>query len=433
MQRIYGTAFLERRRTEGAPPADRGSEEARPQKGRTRDRLVHVPSLVARAPPSGSPRERCSGTRSSNYMRSVLVPAGYVEVKAPIIFNKSLWETSGHWQHYRDNMFVIESGEEVMALKAMNCPGHMLIFGSEVRSYRDLPIRLSRADAAPPQRSVRRPRRPDPRPAVFAGRRPLLRERGSDRLRGRGAAAPREARARRFRPRLHGQAVDAAGAVPGRGGDVGPRRGGAQAGARVRGPALHGQRRGRRVLRSEDRLRHHRCHRPAWQCATIQLDYQIPQRFGLKYVGSDNAEHPPVVIHRAIFGSFERFIALLIEHYAGAFPLWLAPVQAVVLPIADRHLDYARDVERRLAAAGLRVEMDGRQEKIGYKIREAQLQKVPYMLVVGDKEAAQRKRGRSQPAAGDQGSRPARRLRSRRPARGGAEACGRGAAERLSF
>ena len=126
-----------------------------------------------------------------------------------------------------------------------------------------------------------------------------------------------------------------------------------------------------------------------WQCATIQLDYQMPQRFGLKYVGADNAEHQPVVIHRAIFGSFERFIALLIEHYAGAFPLWLAPVQAIVLPIADRHVDYARQVQRQLAAAGLRVEVDERQEKIGYKIREAQLQKIPYMLVIGDREAAE--------------------------------------------
>ena len=126
-----------------------------------------------------------------------------------------------------------------------------------------------------------------------------------------------------------------------------------------------------------------------WQCATIQLDYQIPQRFDLKYIGADNAEHQPIVIHRAIFGSFERFIALLIEHYAGAFPLWLAPLQVVVLPIADRHGEYARSVRDRLAAAGLRVELDERQEKIGYKIREAQLQKVPYMLVTGDREAAE--------------------------------------------
>jgi len=126
-----------------------------------------------------------------------------------------------------------------------------------------------------------------------------------------------------------------------------------------------------------------------WQCATIQLDYQIPERFDLKYVGADNAEHRPVVIHRAIFGSFERFIALLIEHFAGAWPLWLAPVQAVVLPISDRHLEYASGVRDQLAAAGLRVELDDRQEKIGYKIREAQLQKVPYMLVAGDREAAE--------------------------------------------
>ena len=123
-----------------------------------------------------------------------------------------------------------------------------------------------------------------------------------------------------------------------------------------------------------------------WQCATIQLDYQLPARFSLKYIGADNTEHMPIVIHRAIFGSIERFVAILIEHYAGAWPLWLAPVQAIVLPISDRHLDYARQVHTRLAAAGLRAELDERQEKIGYKIREAQLQKVPYMLVVGDKE-----------------------------------------------
>ncbi len=141
-----------------------------------------------------------------------------------------------------------------------------------------------------------------------------------------------------------------------------------------------------------------------WQCATIQLDYQMPERFDLKYIGADNAEHRPVVIHRAIFGSFERFIAILIEHYAGAFPLWLAPLQAIVLPIADRHLDYAGSVRDRLAAAGLRAKLDERQEKIGYKIREAQLQKVPYMLVVGDREAAEGTVAVRTRSGGDQGS-----------------------------
>jgi threonyl-tRNA synthetase len=143
-----------------------------------------------------------------------------------------------------------------------------------------------------------------------------------------------------------------------------------------------------------------------WQCATIQLDYQLPEQFQLKYIGADNAEHRPVVIHRAIYGSFERFIALLIEHYAGAFPLWFSPVQAIVLPIADRHLAYAESVCARLTEAGLRVEVDGRQEKIGYKIREAQLQKVPYMLVTGDREVEQGTVGVRSRTAGDLGARP---------------------------
>jgi threonyl-tRNA synthetase len=142
-----------------------------------------------------------------------------------------------------------------------------------------------------------------------------------------------------------------------------------------------------------------------WQCATIQLDYMMPERFDLKYTGPDNAEHRPVVIHRAIFGSFERFMGILIEHYAGAFPLWLAPVQAVVLPIADRHLQAADSVRVALAVAGLRVELDGRQEKIGYKIREAQLQKVPYMLVVGDREATSGTVAVRSRTGGDLGSR----------------------------
>ena len=143
-----------------------------------------------------------------------------------------------------------------------------------------------------------------------------------------------------------------------------------------------------------------------WQCATIQLDYTLPERFDLTYIGADSAEHRPVDIHRAIFGSFERFIGMLIEHFGGAWPLWLAPVQAVVLPTVDRHVDYARKVRDELAAAGLRVEVDERQEKIGYKIREAQLQKVPYMLVTGDREAAEGTVSVRSRTGGDLGARP---------------------------
>ena len=143
-----------------------------------------------------------------------------------------------------------------------------------------------------------------------------------------------------------------------------------------------------------------------WQCGTIQLDYVAPERFDLKYVGADNAEHRPVVIHRAIFGSLERFIGILIEHFAGAFPLWFAPIQAIVLPIADRHLDYTREVAEALRTAGLRADFDDRQEKVNYKIREAQLQKIPYMLVVGDKEVADRAVAVRSRAKGDLGARP---------------------------
>jgi threonyl-tRNA synthetase len=143
-----------------------------------------------------------------------------------------------------------------------------------------------------------------------------------------------------------------------------------------------------------------------WQCATIQLDYQMPVRFDLKYTGADNAEHRPVVIHRAIFGSIERFIAILVEHFAGAFPLWIAPVQAIVLPIADRHAEYGQSVRRQLADQGLRAEVDARQEKVNLKIREAQLLKVPYMLVVGDREAAEGTIAVRSRAKGDLGPRP---------------------------
>ena len=192
--------------------------------------------------------------------------------------------------------------------------------------------------------------------------------------------------------------------VPRRGGDLGSCRGAAEGGARARGQpytlnegdgAFYGPKIDFDVTDAIGRK---------WQCATIQLDYQMPERFDLKYIGADNAEHRPVVIHRAIFGSFERFIAILIEHYAGAFPLWLAPVQAVVLPIADRHLAYAASVRDQLKAAGLRAELDERQEKIGYKIREAQLQKVPYMLVVGDREAADGTVSVRARTGGDQGA-----------------------------
>ena len=232
MQRIYGTAFRVGQGSEGPPHADRGSEEARPSQARSRARAVHVPSSGRPAPRSGSTRERRCTTRSPNYMRDVLFPAGYVEVKTPLVYNKALWERSGHWKHYRQNMFLIESEGETMSMKPMNCPGHFLTFASTdaqlPRSARALP----RADAAASQRSVGRALRADARPAVLAGRCALLRDAGADRRGGRAADSARAARVQRLRPAVHRQALDEARRVPRRDRDVGPRGGAAEGGAR---------------------------------------------------------------------------------------------------------------------------------------------------------------------------------------------------------
>jgi len=324
----------------------------------------------------------------ANYMREVLFPAGYVEVKTPLVFNKVLWETSGHWQHYRQNMFLVEAEGEQMGMKAMNCPAHMLIFGSEVRSYRDLPVRLH--EQTPLHRNelagvlsgltrVRQFAQDDAH--CFVTQEQIGEE--VQRLLGlvqrvySDFGLTYEAKLSTRPPDFLGEASTWDSAET----QLKAALDGAKQAYTINegDGAFYGPKIDFDVTDAIGRK---------WQCATIQLDYQMPERFGLKYIGADNAEHLPIVIHRAIFGSFERFIAILIEHYAGAFPLWLAPVQAVILPIADRHLEYAAGVRAQLQAAGLRIDLDDRQEKIGYKIREAQLQKIPYMLVVGDREAA---------------------------------------------
>jgi len=405
MQRIYGTAFLNDKELSAYLTQ---IEEAKKRDHRKVGRETGLFLFHPWAP--GAAFWLGKGTTLYNtlagYMREVLFPAGYTEVKTPLIFNKALWETSGHWQHYRQNMFQIESENEQMAVKAMNCPGHMLVFGSEVRSYRDLPIRLHeqtalhRNEASGVLSGLTRVRQFSQDDAhcfvteeqiaseVEALLKLVQRVYGDldltyeAKLSTRPAEFLGEVATWDHAEASLKQALEAAGqAYTVNEGD------GAFYGPKIDFDVTDAL--GRR-----------------WQCATIQLDYQMPQRFGLKYVGSDNAEHCPVVIHRAIFGSFERFIALLIEHYAGAFPLWLAPLQARVLPIADRHADYGRQVVARLEAAGLRAELDERQEKIGYKIREAQLQKIPYMLVIGDREAAEGTVAVRTRTGGDQGAQP---------------------------
>ena len=405
MQRIYGTAFFKRSALDEHLTR---LEEAKKRDHRKLGRELGLFTFHHWAPgaPFWLPKGALLYGLLSEYMRGRLASGGYQEVRTPLVFNKQLWETSGHWEHYRENMFLVESEQEPFGLKAMNCPGHMLIFASQGRSYRELPLRfadqgvLHRQEASGVLSGLTRVRQfaqddahcfvaeeqigeeverllrlVDGVYADFGLRYTTeLSTRPEDHL---GDVATWDRAEAQLR-----QALEASGrpfAISGGEGNF-------------YGPKIDFH-----VMDAIGRK---------WQCATIQLDYQLPQRFHLKYVGADNAEHRPVVIHRAIFGSFERFIALLIEHYAGGFPLWLAPVQAVVLPIADRHAEYADTVREQLAAAGLRVELDARQEKIGYKIREAQLGKVPYMLVAGDREAAAGTIAVRTRGGGDQGAQP---------------------------
>ena len=407
MQRIYGTAFF------GKDELDRylaRIEEAKKRDHRKLGRELGLFMFHPWAP--GEPFWLAKGTVLVNlladYMRSVLFPAGYIEVRAPLVFHKALWEMSGHWEHYRQNMFLIQApgDEESSSLKPMNCPGHMLIFASEMRSYRDLPLRiheqsvLHRMEASGVLSGLTRVREFIMDDAhIFITEDQIGEEverllRLVNRVYADFGLVPEMELSTRPAEFLGEKATwdHAESAL---------KKALAEAGQAYKINEGEGAFYGPKIDFSvTDALGR------KWQCATIQLDYQLPQRFHLKYIGADNTEHPPVVIHRAIYGSFERFIALLLEEYAGAFPLWIAPVQVMVLPIADRHTEYGRSVLERLKAAGLRAELDARQEKIGYKIREAQVQKIPYMLVVGDREAAEGLVAVRSRSAGDQGPRP---------------------------
>jgi len=405
MQRVYGTAFLSEKDLKAHLTQ---LEEAKKRDHRKLGRELGLFTFHPWAPGAAFWQDKGTTLYNTlaNYMRDVLLPNGYVEVKTPLIYNKALWETSGHWSHYRQNMFQVQGSEgEEMAVKAMNCPGHYLLYAGEVHSYRELPIRfheqtpLHRNEASGVLGGLTRVRQfsqDDGHCFVMqeqigdeVERMLRLIQRVYDDL-GMVFEAKFSTRPDDFLGEIatwdHAEA-ELRSALE---------RAGMKYTLNEKDGAFYGPKIDFDVTDAIGRK---------WQCATIQLDYQMPERFDLKYTGADNAEHRVVVIHRAIFGSFERFIAILIEHYMGAFPLWLAPVQAIVLPISDRHLDFARSTRDRLQSAGLRVELDERQEKIGYKIREAQLQKIPYMLVVGDRESADGTVSVRTRAGGDQGSR----------------------------
>ncbi len=388
MQRVYGVAFDTKKELEEYFVR---LEEAKKRDHRKLGRELGLFIFHPWAPGAAFwlPKGTILYNTLGNYMREVLFSSGYVEVKAPLIFNKALWETSGHWAHYRQNMFLIQSEDEQLAAKAMNCPGHMLIFGSEVRSYRDLPLRfheqtpLHRNEASGVLSGLTRVRQFSQDDAhCFVTQEQIGDEverliRLVQRVYG-DFHLPFSAKLSTMPDEHIGDEATWQHAESQLKGAL--ERAGMAYTINEKDGAFYGPKIDFDVTDAIGRK---------WQCATIQLDYQMPQRFELKYVGADNMEHCPVVIHRAIFGSFERFIAILIEHYAGAFPVWLAPLQAMIIPIADRHADYCRKVKDRLAAAGLHVEIDFSVERMNAKIRNAQMQKIPYMLVVGDREQEQ--------------------------------------------
>ena len=406
MQRIYGTAFFSDKELQAHLQQIEDAKKRDHRKlGRELD-LFHV-HPVSPGAAFWTPKGTTLYNTLVDFCRARQQDA-FQEIKTPLLYTKTLWEQSGHWGKYRENMFLVlntETNEFDMGLKPMNCPSHYLYYGTSRRSYRELPLRLVTFDvlhrnelsgALSGLTRVRQFAQDDCHVFLtedqiagevkfltdfilghyetfgltstlkFATRPPQ--RIGDDAMWDRAEAALKSALEATGRPYTVKEGDGA-----------------------FYGPKIDFD-----VTDSLGR---------AWQLGTIQLDYAAPERFDLNYVGEDNAEHRPVVIHRAVCGSFERFIAILIEHFAGAFPLWLAPVQVTVLPIADRHIEYSSRVLAALQRAGLRAELDDRQEKIGYKIREAQLQKIPYMLVAGDREAAEGTVAVRSRAGGDQGSR----------------------------
>ncbi len=403
MQRVYGTAFLSDKDLKAHLAQ---IEEAKKRDHRKLGRELGLFMFHPWAPGAAFWLDRGTTLYNTlaNYMRDVLYPAGYLEVKTPLVYSKALWERSGHWKHYRQNMFLIESEGETMSMKPMNCPGHFLTYASSAHSYRDLPIRfheqtpLHRNEASGVLSGLTRVRQFSQDDAHCFVTQDQIGEEVERLIKlvqrvyddfGLPFTAKLSTRPDEFLgevatwDRSEAQLKEAL------------EHAGIAYALNEKDGAFYGPKIDFDVTDAIGRK---------WQCATIQLDRGQPENFDLKYIGADNAEHRPVVIHRAIFGSFERFIAILIEHYAGAFPLWLAPVQAIVLPISDRHLGYGATVREALKAAGLRVQLDERQEKIGFKIREAQLQKIPYMLVVGDRESADGTVSVRTRAGGDQGA-----------------------------
>ncbi|HUK88031.1 MAG TPA: threonine--tRNA ligase [Terriglobales bacterium] len=394
LQRIYGTAFFEKKDLDAWL---KQQEEARKRDHRKLGKELDLFAFHPAAP--GAVFWTHRGTllfqALSNAMRNLCLRNGYQEIKTPLMYSKTLWERSGHWGKYRENMFLVldpESKEQNVderasfSLKPMNCPSHYLFYEMKKHSYRELPIRyhtqdvLHRNEATGVLSGLTRVRQFQQDDAHII----LMESQIPEEVKRLTVLIKKvyESLGLGFRARFGTRPVQRIGDD-----ELWDR---AEAGLRaavqqtgvdwVENPgdgAFYGPKLDFHVKDSIGR---------EWQLGTIQLDYNAPERFELGYVGEDNKEHRPVVIHRAIYGSFERFVGILIEHFAGSFPVWLAPLQARIITVADRHLDWAREVFAQLQQRGLRAELDESSEKLGAKIRDAQLMKVPYTLVIGDRE-----------------------------------------------
>ncbi|MCH5325095.1 MAG: threonine--tRNA ligase [Eubacterium sp.] len=385
LSRIYATAFPK------ASELDlylERIEEAKKRDHRKLGRELELFTIIDEGPgfPFFMPKGMILKNTLIDYWRQIHTREGYVEISTPLMLNRTLWETSGHWYHYKDNMYTTVIDDTDFAIKPMNCPGGLLVYKSKPRSYRELPIRMGelglvhrheKSGALHGLMRVRCFTQDDAH--IF-----MTQEQITDEIKGvvRLIDEVYTLFGFKYHVELSTQPEDSMGSKE----DWDTATDGLKRALEELGMdyvinegdgAFYGP---KIDFHLEDSLGR------TWQCGTIQLDFQLPLRFDIEYTGADGEKHKPIMIHRVVFGSIERFIGILTEHFAGAFPIWLAPVQVVLMPIADRHHEFTMKAAEQLRKLGIRVETDLRNEKIGFKIREAQVQKIPYMAVIGDKE-----------------------------------------------
>ena len=385
LDRLYGIAFP---KASGLEEYLKLMEEAAKRDHRRLGKELELFTLLEEGPgfPFFLPKGMVLKNTLIDFWRQIHREAGYQEISTPMMLNRSLWERSGHWDHYKNNMYTTVIDDTDFAIKPMNCPGGMLVYQTQPRSYRDLPLRMGelglvhRHELSGALHGLMRVRCFTQDDAhIF-----MTPDQIKDEIKGVVQLIDKVYSLFGFEyhielstmPEDHmGSDEDWARATDGLRSAI--EELGREYTVNEGDGAFYGPKLDFHLVDAIGRT---------WQCGTIQLDMQLPERFELEYTGEDGQKHRPVMIHRVVFGSIERFIGILIEHFAGAFPTWLAPVQAMIIPITDRQHEYAKELEKKLNAAGIRVEADYRSEKMGYKIREAQLKKIPYMLVVGDKE-----------------------------------------------